>query len=388
MSQSNKKIFISYASDDVERKYVEAVAKAIEHCGYSPYFMKSELRDATKGQNYLSKQIRQSILMLVLIDYHYKDGVRYELEKVAKKGKKIGTYVFFQKYPDSTPQHELQDDIIKKNLKDVNYCRDHDFNDLPAVIEKNLPNWIREEKERREKEGRKKMGYTAVAVLAGLLFCLLVPYIKIWLEGVLGPKTNGVKIETSTGVKDEIPIGGKNETPTGVKDEIPTGGKNETPVDVKGETHTGDKGETPTDKNGTVGTTGKKTIPEQELSVMVPNTFAVVCDDELFSAGISDAVSKVLPSLSQSADISKAQWTISVKQHVVQEIPKIIDSDALQVDVHYTVDIKNNAENEGTITKQRTKRGRSIIQNRDDAIRNANEEVTKDIANILKSIQQ
>ena len=377
MVEKKNTIFISFSSKDIgEKGFVRSVENAIYNINYEPDHMDCGVTDSRVNQDKLDERILRSRLVIMVLDQQYKDcdNLRHEFEVVTERGQKITTLIFIKEcFTPEEVQNQKESIFNFLNIEETRYIRFKDHNDLYKKAKDQLNIWYKEEERKRKEEKKKKANklclYTAVAVLVCLLFCLLVPYIK---EGVLGPETNGDKVET----------------PSDVKDKTLTGGKNETPVDVKGETPTDDKNETPAGVKGEIVTPGKEHIPEQGLSVMVPNTFAVVCDDELFSAGISDAVSKVLPLLSQSADISKAQWTISVKQHVVQEIPKIIDSDALQVDVHYTVDIKNNAENEGTITKQRTKRGRSIIQNRDDAIRNANEEVTKDFANILKSIQQ
>lgn len=394
MVEKKNTIFISFSSKDIgEKGFVQAVANAIYSIDYEPDHMDCGVKDSNVNQDKLDERILRSRLVIMVLDQQYKDceNLRHEFEVVTERGRKITTLIFIKECltPEET-KNQKENIFNVLNIGETRYIRFKNADDLYKKAKEQLNIWYKkeEEEERRKEEGKKKAKklclYTAVAVLVCLLFCLLVPYIK---EGVLGPETNGDKIETPTGVKDETPTGGKNETSEGVKDKTLTGGKNETPVDVKDETHTGDKGETPTDKKDTVGTTGKKPIPEQELSVMAPNTFAVTCDDELLRAGISDAVSQVLPSLSQSVDTSKAQWTISVKRHVVQEIPKMIDSDALQVDVDYTVDIINNANNKKS-SRLLPIRGRSIIQNRDDAIRNANEEATKEIANILKSMQQ
>ena len=382
MVEKKNTIFISFSSKDIgEKGFVQAVANAIYSIDYEPDHMDCGVKDSNVNQDKLDERILRSRLVIMVLDQQYKDceNLRHEFEVVTEKGRKITTLIFIKECltPEET-KNQKENIFNVLNIGETRYIRFKNADDLYKKAKEQLNIWYKKEKEEedeeeRRKEERKKKAkklclYTAVAVLVCLLFCLLVPYIK---EGVLGPETNGDKIETPTGVKDETPTGGKNETSDGVKDK----------------TLTGDKGETPTDKKDTVGTTGKKTIPEQELSVMVPNTFAVTCDDELLCVGISDAVSQVLPTLSQSADTSKAQWTISVKQYTVQEIPKIIDSDPLQVEVYYMVDIINNANNKKN-KRNIEKRGRSIIQNRDDAIRNANEEATKEIANILKSMQQ
>lgn len=370
MVKKKNTIFISFSSKDIGHEgYVDAVENAIHSIGdYEADHMNKGVTDVSVTQPELDKRMLRSQLVIMVLGQHYKDckNLRHEFEEITKRGSKIKVLIFIKKYRTPEEEQKQKENIFSVlNIDENRYNRFENSESLRKDVENQLNRWDKER--RKERRIKNRMGYAAVAALVGLLFYLFIHYIiekKNSSDGEGGIEPVVVvepSQENDGGTSPEDEIYYDDGAISGGKDKKPYGGN-------------GGNGE---------GNLGGKNQP-----VIVPNTFTLVCDDELLSAGISDAVSKVLPSLSQSADISKAQWTISVKQHVVQEIPKIIDSDALQVDVHYTVDIKNNAENEGTITKQRTKRGRSIIQNRDDAIRNANEEVAKDIANILKSMQQ
>ena len=371
MVKKKNTIFISFSSKDIGHEgYVQAVENAI-HCigDYEADHMNTGVIDASVTQRELDERIRRSQLVIMVLGQQYKDckNLRHEFEEVTKRGNKIKVLIFIKKYRTPEEEQEQKENIFSVlNIDENRYNRFEDSEGLRKDVENQLNRWMRaKNKERRIKSG---IGYAAIAALVVLLFYLFVHYIKNspdeihhTSEPVVVEGTAGGKVETSHQDNGETPAGGKDKTSPGDKVRMPGSGK------------------------GEIGIDGKNCIIVPEQPVIVPNTFAVACDDELFSAGISDAVSKVLPSLSQSADTSKAQWTISVKQYTVQELPKIIGSDALQVEVYYTVDIINNANNTKS-GRTITNRGRSIIQNRDDAIRNANEEATKEIANILKSM--
>lgn len=367
-----KPIFISFSSKDIgDKGYVHAVESAIHSIGYEADHMNRGVLDTTVIQPELDERIRRSRLVIMVLDQQYKDckRLRHEFEEVTQEGNRIKTLIFIKDY--NTPNERRKQDENIFNVLKINenrYVRFENHEDLRKNVEIQLNRWYKDERHRIERSRRMRQICIYVPLVLALVFCFwwAMHYIK-------PPVKSGPLVDTP-----EVVTGNDNGTSNGDDKELIDDTTIEKPLSPKpNPVKVQPKREETTNE-----VTKKKT--GDEIMVIVPNTFAVDCDDKLLSADICDAVSQVLPSFSQPGDASKAQWTISVEQSSIHEVLKEIDSDALKVDVNYIIEITNNAENKIITKKIENVRGRSINQNREDAIRNANDNASKEIIEIIK----